>query len=72
MQSGVYYGYVGQVDGIVSQIKKEKQVEPTVIATGGLASLIADSSVSIQHVERNLTLIGLYIIYQQNVIQGRG
>lgn len=72
MQSGVYYGYVGQVDGIVSQIKREKQTEPTVIATGGLASLIADSSLCIEHVERNLTLIGLYIIYQQNVIQGRG
>src|SRR5690625_3189952 len=41
MQSGVFYGYVGQVDGIVNQMKGQINKKPTVIATGGLASLIA-------------------------------
>lgn len=66
MQSGVYYGYVGQVDGIVERIKEEVNGDPTVIATGGLASLIADDSKTIHHIERHLTLIGLYDIYQKN------
>jgi len=66
MQSGVYYGYVGQVDGIVKRIKKEIQKDVRVVATGGLAPLIADESETINHVEPNLTLIGLYHIYQKN------
>ncbi len=66
MQSGVYYGYIGQVDGIVQQMKQEVQKEPTVIATGGLASLIVEDSTTIQHIEKNLTLIGLQQIYQKN------
>ena len=66
MESGLYYGYVGQVDGIVTRMSREMQAEPTVIATGGLASLIAAGSETIHHVETYLTLIGLYTIYQKN------
>lgn len=66
MQSGVFYGYVGQVDGIVTRMKKEAKKTPTVIATGGLASLIANASETIEHVDTHLTLKGLYLIYQQN------
>lgn len=66
MQAGAYYGYVGQVDGIVEKIIEEVNGEPTVIATGGLASLIADDSKAIHHIEKHLTLIGLYEIYQKN------
>jgi len=66
MQSGVYYGYVGQVDGIVAKMKLEANEEPTVIATGGLAPLIAAGSSTIHHVETYLTLIGLHAIYQKN------
>lgn len=66
MQSGVYYGYIGQVDGIVSRIKKTATIQPTVIATGGLAPLIASGSETIDHVETHLTLEGLYIIYEKN------
>lgn len=66
MQAGVYYGYVGQVDGIVNRIKKEVGDDPVVIATGGLASLIAKESETIQHIEPHLTLKGLYMIYQKN------
>lgn len=66
MQSGVYYGYIGQVDGIVSRIKKTAAIQPIVIATGGLAPLIASGSETIDHVETHLTLEGLYIIYEKN------
>ncbi len=66
MQSGVFYGYVSQVDGTVNRMKKEIGTEATVIATGGLASLIADESETIQHVDTHLTLKGLYMIYNNN------
>lgn len=66
MQSGVYYGYVGQVDGIIQQIKEQVDDEPTVIATGGLAPLIARGSKMIDYVDQQLTLKGLYIIYKRN------
>ncbi|HET7616608.1 MAG TPA: type III pantothenate kinase [Bacillales bacterium] len=66
MQSGVIYGYVGQVEGIVSRMKKEAAEEPVVIATGGLASLIANEASVIDHVERFLTLKGLQLIYLRN------
>jgi len=66
MQSGVLYGYVGQVEGIVSRIKKQAKKEPMVIATGGLCSLISRETDVIDHVDTFLTLKGLYIIYQRN------
>lgn len=66
MQSGVFYGYIGQVDGIVNRIKKNFNTSPTVIATGGLASLIGEASETIDHVDPYLTLKGLYEIYQMN------
>ncbi|MPM76879.1 Type III pantothenate kinase [bioreactor metagenome] len=70
MQAGIIYGYIGQVDYIVSKMKKEIQAkgdeEPVVIATGGLANLIAQDSTTIDKVEPFLTLDGLRIIYQKN------
>lgn len=66
MQSGVYYGYVGQVDGIVQNMQKQMEVDTYVIATGGLAPLIAGGSDTIDTVEEHLTLIGLYKIYEYN------
>lgn len=65
MKSGVFYGYVAQVDGIIKQIEKEVKVKPKVIATGGLASLISDASEMIDVVNLHLTLEGLNIIYQK-------
>jgi len=62
MQSGVYFGYVSQVDGIVERIKQQMGKTINVIATGGLASLIARDSETIQHIEPHLTLKGLYTI----------
>jgi type III pantothenate kinase len=66
MKSGVFYGYIGQVDGIVNRIKQTTRKDAKVIATGGLASLIGESSETIDYVDPNLTLKGLYEIYKMN------
>lgn len=66
MQAGVYYGYVGQVDGIVNRMKQDMTIQPTVIATGGLAPLIAKGAETIDYVETHLTLKGLYRIYEKD------
>ena len=67
MQAGIVYGYVGQVEGIVTRMKAQSKVEPTVIATGGLADLIASESTVIDKVDNFLTLKGLHLIYQRNI-----
>lgn len=67
MQSGVFYGYVSQVDGIVNRMKQENTAKPKVVATGGLAALISDASETIDHVDTHLTLKGLYLIYKRNI-----
>ncbi|WNB92013.1 type III pantothenate kinase [Bacillus sp. NEB1478] len=66
MQAGILYGYVGQVEGIVKRMKQQSAEEPTVIATGGLASLIAAECTLIDHVDPFLTLKGLLLIYDKN------
>ncbi|MFD1204471.1 MULTISPECIES: type III pantothenate kinase [Sporosarcina] len=67
MQSGIVFGYVGLVEGIVERMKAQSKVEPTVIATGGLAELIASETKSIDIVDNFLTLKGLHLIYERNV-----
>ncbi|MFB7141624.1 MULTISPECIES: type III pantothenate kinase [unclassified Bacillus (in: firmicutes)] len=66
MQVGILYGYVGQVEGIVKRMKAQAKVEPTVIATGGLASLISKESDIIDIMDPYLTLKGLHLIYKRN------
>lgn len=66
MNAGIIYGYAGLVDGIVSRIKEALDTRPRVIATGGLACLIASETKSIDAVDDYLTLKGLKIIHERN------
>jgi type III pantothenate kinase len=66
MQSGAFYGFVGQVDHIVKKMKEELGTDARVIATGGLARLISSESECIDEINSHLTLEGLRIIYDKN------
>ncbi|WP_315082017.1 type III pantothenate kinase [uncultured Clostridium sp.] len=68
IQSGVLFGYIGQVEYIVKKMKEEMSdgIEPYVIATGGLANLIANGTDAIDKVDSDLTLEGLKILYKKN------
>ena len=71
MQAGILFGYIGQVEYIVKKMKKEMKdskykEEPFVVATGGLANLIAKETDIIDKVDSDLTLEGLNILYEKN------
>ncbi|HEY2603300.1 MAG TPA: type III pantothenate kinase [Thermoleophilaceae bacterium] len=66
IQSGVIYGFAGQVDGIVSRLRQELGVEATTIATGGLATSIAPFCEEIDEVDDLLTLTGLRLLWERN------
>lgn len=66
IQSGLVFGYAGLVDGIVSRIKNEMDTSPKVIATGGLAGVIASESKSLHHTDEFLSLKGLRLVYERN------
>lgn len=66
MQSGVFWGYIGLIEGLVRRIGEERKEKMGVIATGGLAPLFAGATDIIETVDRDLTLWGLRLIYRHN------
>ncbi len=66
IQGGIYYGYIGLVKEIILRIKSEKKTEPLIIATGGIANLIAKEIKEIDIIDSYLTLEGLRILYERN------
>ncbi|HXZ02674.1 MAG TPA: type III pantothenate kinase [Stellaceae bacterium] len=66
MQSGLFWGYIGLVEGLVSRIKQEFGAPMVVVATGGLAPLFDGATAVIEHVDPNLTLWGLRLVYERN------
>jgi type III pantothenate kinase len=66
IQSGLYYGYIGLIDGILERMIPELGSKTTVVATGGYASLIGTGTHRIKHIDPNLTLDGLRLIYERN------
>jgi len=66
------YGYAGLVDGLCARLIKELDYPCRVIATGGLARLIAPQTTSIEETDDNLTLTGLRLLYERNASSMKG
>ena len=66
MQSGIYWGYVGLIDGLIARIKSEYAKPMTVVATGGLAHLFHKDIPAIDHIDPDLTIRGLALIHGRN------
>ncbi len=65
MQSGIYWGYLSLVEGVISKIKNEEKIE-RVVATGGLASILSRDTTVFDHIDLKLTIKGLSFIYEFN------
>ena len=68
MQSGIVFGYVGLIEGLVARIQRELGEKVTVVATGGYAELIAEETTVIDKINPDLTLIGLRLVYLMNKV----
>ncbi len=66
MQSGVFWGYMALIDGLVTRIKEEYGKPMTTVATGGVASLFESATTTIDHFDPDLTIRGLLVLYQRN------
>lgn len=66
MRSGMYWGYIGLIEGIIARIREEYGKPMTTVATGGLAGLYAKSTAAIEHLDADLTMEGLRLIYERN------
>jgi len=66
MQSGIFWGYISMIEGLVMRLKKEHSQDMKIIATGGLAPIFADWTEAIDAVSCSLTLNGLRLIYERN------
>lgn len=69
MQSGVFWGYIDLIDGLVERIKREYGQPMTAIATGGVASLFEGAATRIDHFDSDITIKGLRILYDRNISQ---
>ena len=67
LQSGMLFGFVGQVEYLIRRMKQElKRDDAVVVATGGMARMIAEQTKAIDHIDGRLTLKGLRLIYERN------
>lgn len=66
MQSGVFWGYIGLIEGLIGRIKAEREENLTVVATGGVASLFHGATTSIDHFDPDLTIRGMLEIWRRN------
>ena len=66
MQSGVFWGYIGLIEGLVARMKAEYHAPMTVIGTGGVASLFDGATDAIDHFDHDLTILGLLEIFRRN------
>ena len=67
MQSGIFWGYIGLIEGLVARIKAERERPMSVVATGGVASLFHDATPSIDHFDPDLTIRGMLEIWRRNL-----
>ncbi len=72
MQSGIVFGYIGMIEGIVKRIRQELGARAKVVATGGYSRIITKETSVIDIINPDLTLIGLNVIYQMNKLQRHG
>lgn len=66
MQSGVFWGYIGLIEGLIDRIKAERDAPLTVVATGGVASLFHGATMAIDHFDSDLTIRGMLEIWRRN------
>jgi type III pantothenate kinase len=68
MRSGLFWGYIGLIEGLIARIKAERGDDLKVVATGGLASLFAEATDVIEHTDSDLTLRGLHAVHKRNPV----